>query len=146
MEGARSYGTPSNHSSNLIGFSVTLLPVVCLTVVDFPKPSGKPSQSRRLAEEGLKDDQIHTKHIHLPGGPQNAQHQAKRTILGSSWLFWNRWPPSIRSLLQEGLDARPMWIEKLKAGLGLRGLLRPSSLRLHSFPALLSPWASRASP
>lgn len=73
MEGARSYGTPSNHSSNLMGFSVTFLPVVCLTVVDFPKPSGKPSQSRLiLAEEGLKDDQIHAKHIDLPGEPQNA--------------------------------------------------------------------------
>lgn len=38
MEGARSYGAPSNHSSDLIGFSVTLPPVVCLTVVGFPKP------------------------------------------------------------------------------------------------------------
>lgn len=66
---------------------LALLPVVCLTVVDFPKPSGEPSQSRRLilAGEGLKDDQIHAKHIGLSGGPQKAQHQAERTTLGSSW-------------------------------------------------------------
>lgn len=108
-KGHRVMGHPQTTLRISLVSPVTFLPVVCLTVFDFPKPSGKPSQSRRLilAEEGLKDDQIHAKHIDLPGEPQNAYIRPRG----------------------------PLW-----------GLLRPSSLRLHSFPALLSPWASRASP
>lgn len=71
---------------SLVSLSLCHLWFALLLLV-FLSPSGKPSQSRRriLAGEGLKNDRIHVKHIGLSGGPQNAQHQAERTTLGSSW-------------------------------------------------------------